>query len=55
MDDPAIERVTIQKSARIGFSALLSSLIAYRFVVKPAPMLLVLPAEADARNAIVAL
>jgi phage terminase large subunit GpA-like protein len=51
MDDPAVEK----KSARIGFSTLLSSLIAYHFVEKSAPVLLVLPAEADARNAVVAL
>ena len=34
---------------------MLSSLIAYHFTEKPAPILLVLPAEADARNAVVAL
>jgi phage terminase large subunit GpA-like protein len=55
MADPAVEKITIQKSARIGFSTLLSSLIAYHFVEHPAPVLLVLPAEADARNAVVAL
>ncbi len=55
MNDPAVEKITIQKSARIGFSTLLSSLVAYRFTEKPAPVLLVLPAEVDARNAVVAL
>ena len=50
-----VEKITIQKSARIGFSTLLSSLIAYRFTEKPSPVLLVLPAEVDARNAVVAL
>ncbi len=55
MADPAIEKITIQKSARIGFSTLLSSLIAYHFVEQPAPVLLVLPAEVDARNAFVAI
>ena len=55
MTDPAVEKITVQKSARIGFSTLLSSLIAYHFTEKPAPVLLVLPAEADAPNAVVAL
>jgi phage terminase large subunit GpA-like protein len=55
MADPSVEKITIQKSARIGFSTLLSSLIAYHFTERPAPVLLVLPAEADARNAVVAL
>ena len=55
MDDPSVEKITIQKSARIGFSTLLSSLIAYRFTEKPSPVLLILPAEVDARNAVIGL
>jgi phage terminase large subunit GpA-like protein len=38
MTDPAVEKITIQKSARFGFSTLLSSLIAYHFFERPAPV-----------------
>ena len=52
---PGVEKVTIQKSARIGFSTLLSSLIAWHLTERPAAIMVVLPAEQDARNAVVAL
>jgi phage terminase large subunit GpA-like protein len=55
MVDPAVEKITIVKSAQVGFSTLLSSLIGWHLTEKPAPILVVLPAELDARNAIVAL
>lgn len=55
MDDPAVEKITVQKSARLGFSTLLMALIAKHFMERPAPILMVLPAEADARNAMLAL
>lgn len=55
MTDPAIEKLVIQKSARIGFSTLLSSLIAWHLTEDAAPVLCVLPAELDARNYVVAL
>jgi phage terminase large subunit GpA-like protein len=53
MVDPAVERLTIQKSARIGYSTLLSSLIAYHLTEKPAPVLVVLPAQLDCRNYVI--
>jgi phage terminase large subunit GpA-like protein len=50
-----VERITVQKSARIGYSTLLSSLIAWHMTEQPAAIMVVLPAELDARNAVVAL
>jgi phage terminase large subunit GpA-like protein len=38
----AVEKITIQKSARIGYSMLLSSLIAYPMTENPAAVLRVL-------------
>jgi phage terminase large subunit GpA-like protein len=52
---PGVEKITVQKSARIGFSTLLSSLIAWHMTERPAACMVVLPTEADARNAVVAL
>lgn len=53
MVDPAVERLTIMKSARIGYSTVLSSLVAWHMTQDPAPILAVLPAELDARNFII--
>ena len=55
MDDPSVEKLVIQKSARLGYSTLLMSLVAYHFSNKPGPILAVLPCEADARTMIVSL
>ncbi len=51
MADPA-GKIVVQKSARLGFSTLLISLIAYHFTEKPAPILLVLPSESLARTSV---
>ena len=48
--DPAIERVTLIKSARSGFTTLLTGLIAHHCVSDPAPILAVLPTESDCRD-----
>jgi phage terminase large subunit GpA-like protein len=53
LTDPKIERITCMKSARLGYSTLLSSLIAYHMTEAPAPVLVVLPAELDARNFVI--
>jgi phage terminase large subunit GpA-like protein len=53
MVDPRTERITLMKSARLGFSTLLTSLIARHMTEDPAPVLVVLPAELDARNYVV--
>lgn len=50
LDDPDIERVTVMKSARIGYTALLSSIIASYVANSPAPILAVQPTTDDARG-----
>jgi phage terminase large subunit GpA-like protein len=50
LNDPAIERVTLVKSARSGFTTLLTGLIAHHVVNDPAPILAVLPTESDCRD-----
>lgn len=52
--DPLIERVTIQKSARVGYTTLLVSALANFVVNDPAQVLAVLPVEKDCRNFVVA-
>ncbi len=51
--DPLITRVTIQKSARIGYSSLLVGAIANFIVNDPAQILAVLPVEKDCRRFVV--
>jgi phage terminase large subunit GpA-like protein len=53
MSDPTIERVTVQKSARVGYSTLLIGLIGSHVDNEPAPVLCVLPTESDARSFVV--
>lgn len=50
LDDPSIERVTVLKSARIGYTALLSGIIASHVANSPAPILAVQPTADDARD-----
>lgn len=50
LDDPDIERVTVMKSARIGYTALLSGVIASYVSNAPAPILAVQPTADDARD-----
>ena len=51
--DPTVERVTLIKPVRVGFTSLLTSAIAYYVVKQPAPILCLLPTEADCRDFIV--
>ena len=51
--DPAIERVSLLKAARLGFSSLLTSAIGYYCVERPSTILYLLPTEADCRGFIV--
>ena len=51
--DPAIERVTIVKAVRCGFTTLLTSAIGSFIANDPAPILVVLPTEADCRSYVV--
>lgn len=48
--DPTIERVTLVKPVRVGFTTLLTSALAAYVANDPAPILCVLPAEADCRD-----
>ena len=50
LDDPAIERVTVLKSARIGYTALLSGILASYVANSPCPILAVQPTADDARD-----
>jgi len=50
LDDPEVERVTVMKSARIGYTALLSGVIASYVSNSPAPILAVQPTADDARD-----
>jgi phage terminase large subunit GpA-like protein len=51
--DPAIERVTVLKSARVGFTTLLTGAIAYHVVRDPCPILALLPTQDDCRDYVV--
>lgn len=48
--DPLIERVTLVKPVRVGFTTLLSGALASYVANDPAPILALLPTEADARD-----
>lgn len=51
--DPSIERVTLVKPVRVGFTTLLTSAVASFVANEPAPILCLLPAEADCRDYVV--
>lgn len=51
--DPDIERVSILKSARVGYSQLLTAATGNFVANDPCPILIVLPAEQDCRSLIV--
>jgi phage terminase large subunit GpA-like protein len=51
--DPEIERVSLCKGVRVGFSTLVNGAIGSFAVNDPAPMMLLLPTESDCRDAIV--
>lgn len=48
--DPSLERVTLVKPVRVGFTTLLTSAVASFIANEPAPILCLLPAEADCRD-----
>lgn len=50
VDDPEIERVTVLKSARVGYTQLLSGIIASYCANQPCPILAVQPTADDARD-----
>jgi phage terminase large subunit GpA-like protein len=51
--DPLLERVTLLKSSRVGFSTLLTAAIGSYVVNDPAPILLLLPTQDDCRDVVV--
>ena len=53
ISDPEIERVTVQKSVRVGYSMLLTSAVASFVANEPSPILMLLPTESDARDFVV--
>lgn len=53
ISDPAIERVSVVKSARVGYSTLLVGAIGAYVANEPTPVLCVLPTESDARSFVV--
>lgn len=50
MTDPSVERVTLQKSARIGYTLMVSAAIGYHIHHAPCPIMLVQPTVEDARG-----
>ncbi len=48
--DPDIERVTLQKAARIGFSVLVAAAIGHFTTNDPSPVICLLPVESDCRG-----
>ena len=53
ISDPEIERVTLVKPVRVGFTTLLTGAIGSFVANEPAPILVLLPTEADARDYVV--
>ena len=50
LDDPGIERISVLKSARIGYTQLLSAIIANYVANSPCPLLVLQPTTDDARD-----
>ncbi len=50
MTDPAIERVSMMKSARVGYTKMVDALIGFHIDHDPCSMLVVQPTEADAEG-----
>jgi phage terminase large subunit GpA-like protein len=53
MSDPLVERVTLVKPVRVGFTTLLDSAVGAFVANDPAPILMVLPTADDCRDAMV--
>ena len=51
--DPKIERVSVLKSARIGYTTVLVGAIAHYIVRDPSPILVLMPTESDCRGLMV--
>lgn len=53
MGDPAVERITMLKSARVGYTQLAVATLGHFTANDPGPILVVLPAEQDCRDLMV--
>lgn len=53
ISDPDIERVTLVKSVRVGFTTLLTGTVGSYIANEPSPILALLPTEADCRDYVV--
>ena len=53
ISDPLIERVTLVKPVRVGFTTLLTAAIGSFVTNEPCPVLVLLPTESDARDYVV--
>ena len=53
ISDPEVERITVVKSARLGYTTLLTGMIASYVANDPAQILVVLPSEGDCRDYVV--
>lgn len=53
ISDPELERVTLVKPVRVGFTTLLTGALASYVANEPSPILALLPTEADARDYVV--
>jgi phage terminase large subunit GpA-like protein len=53
LGDPSIERVTLVKAARVGFTSLLTAAIGYWCARDPAPILCLLPTESDCKDYVI--
>jgi phage terminase large subunit GpA-like protein len=51
--DPEVERVTWLKSVRSGYSFLIACAVARHVLDEPAPIIVLMPTEADARGIVV--
>jgi len=47
---PRVERVSVLKSARIGFATIMVGAIVHSIVREPSPILVLMPTESDARG-----
>ena len=50
MSDPDVERITLVKPVRVGFTALLTAMVGSHVKNDPAPILFLLPTESDCRD-----
>ncbi len=51
--DPAVERVSVLKSVRVGFSTVLTAAIGCHVLTDPCPVLVLLPTQDDCRDYVV--